>query len=132
MMETTLRITVMVIGILFTVASLYLLVKKKNSEHSTILWLGSSLIAFILSIDPHILNTVATWVGVDYPPALLFLVSIMILLVIVLYQSIQISALNSKVKELGQAMALTHYQSPANLRETPVAAHHFEPQRVVE
>ena len=117
-MNLTLRLTVLLIGAVFSFLSVYLLVKKRNSERNTVLWLLGSLLAFGLSADPGALDTLADWVGVSYPPALLFLVTIVILLFIVLNQSIQISALNAKVKEIGQEVALL----PSNRGGGPKAA----------
>jgi hypothetical protein len=60
----------------------------------------------VLSIRPKWLDVVADWAGVDYPPSLLFLCSFIVLLIVSLYQSMQISQLHAKMKELSQAVAL--------------------------
>lgn len=105
-MNLTLRLTVLVIGGAFSLLSIYLLVKKRNNERNTVLWLAGLLLTFGLSAYPSTLNRLSRWLGVDYPPSLLFLVAIIFLLFIVLNQSIQISTLNVMVKEIGQEMAL--------------------------
>ncbi|MBP1961787.1 DUF2304 domain-containing protein [Paenibacillus aceris] len=101
-----LRIIYLIVGGSFAGIVMYLLAKKKINERNTLLWLAGALSILIISAFPSLLNWTARKIGVDYPPALLFLFSALILLVIVLHQSIQISVLNEKVKQLAQHVAL--------------------------
>jgi hypothetical protein len=48
--------------------------------------------------------------GIAYPPSLLFLLSTLILLLFSLYQTIQITKLSNKVKDISQYLALLHTQ----------------------
>jgi Uncharacterized conserved protein (DUF2304). len=101
-----LRIVYLISGLGFSGIVVYLLAKKKLNERNTILWLTGALGILIIAAFPSLLNWTARKLGVDYPPALLFLFSALILLLIVLYQSIQISVLNSKLTQLVQYIAL--------------------------
>ena len=118
-MNDLLRLTVLVLGVLFTLLSIYLLVKKKVSERITLLWFLGSILILALASAPQMLNWAAHAVGVDYPPALLFLVSTLVLFALVLYQSIQISILSEKVKEQGQVLALNRYMTVLEAQEQP-------------
>lgn len=109
-----LRMFVFAVGFAFSFYIVSLLVRKKISERHTLIWLIFVIVVVSLSIDPYILDLLARRIGVDYPPTLLFLVSMLLLMLVVLYQSIQISTLNEKVKELGQNMALAPYLNTAS------------------
>ncbi|MFD0697134.1 DUF2304 domain-containing protein [Paenibacillus sp. GCM10027628] len=101
-----LRIVYLLVGGSFASIVMFLLAKKKINERNTLLWLSGAIGILLISAFPSLLNWTAKKIGVDYPPALLFLFSALILLIIVLHQSIQISVLNEKVKQLAQHVAL--------------------------
>jgi hypothetical protein len=105
-MGSILKIFILFCGLAFIGVVFYLLMKRKISERNSLFWLLGSIIIFILSAVPEALEIVARSVGVDYPPTLLFLLSILILLLIVLHQSIQISVLNDQLRELTQRVVL--------------------------
>lgn len=105
-MSDLLRITVMVIGLAFVMINFYFVVRRKISERTTIVWLLGTMSAFLVAAFPQVLNQLARIAGVDYPPALLFLVSILVLLTIVMHQSMQISVLEQKVREIARATAI--------------------------
>jgi hypothetical protein len=105
-MSSLLHLFVLLIGLIFCGSVLMLLVRKKISEKNMFVWLTSAVIILLLSVNPHLLDKLAGLVGVDYPPSLLFLLSLIVLLLLNLYQSIQISILNDKIKELSQYIAV--------------------------
>jgi hypothetical protein len=109
-MSSLLKIIIFLSGALFTFTVLALLVRRKINERNSLVWLTGAVLIMIISLYPALLDWIARQVGVDYPPSLLFLFSILVLLVIVLYQSIQISMLNEKVKELAQHISINHYE----------------------
>lgn len=108
-MGNGLKIVIFICGFLFTFTVIMLLVKNKISERNTIVWLTGCIVILVLSVNPDMFDALAVKVGVKYPPALLFLISTLILLFVVLYQSIQISTLSDKVRELAQYVAVLHY-----------------------
>ena len=105
-MDTTLRVTILSFGILFDLAVFFLLVTRRINERSSVPWIVGSLIIMIFSLIPAALELIAHALGVSYPPALLFLVAILIILLLLLYQSIQISILQNKCRELAQNLAI--------------------------
>jgi hypothetical protein len=115
-MSTLFKIIIFLMGLGIAGSVLMLLVNKKISERNTLAWYGGVVVILILSVNPLLLDKLATIVGVDYPPSLLFLITVLILLVQTLYQSIQISALNDKLKELSQFIALQHYHDKDEAR----------------
>ncbi|TVY07712.1 DUF2304 domain-containing protein [Paenibacillus cremeus] len=105
-MNSTLKLFILCCGIGFSCGVMYLLLKKKINERHSIIWLGGVTSILVITAFPEWFDKLAVSVGVSYPPALLFLLSILVLALVVLYQSMQISILNEKLKELVQYMAL--------------------------
>jgi hypothetical protein len=105
-MDDILQLFLMGCALVFCGIVIHLIIKHKISERSSVIWLGGSFIILLFAGEYHILDKVAKWLNIDYPPSLLFLLSSLILLLSNLYQSIQITKLDSKVKDLSQYLAL--------------------------
>ncbi len=105
-MSNLLQWFVLLISLSFTGVVLYMLVNKKINEKNTLVWLGSAVLILIFAVNPGLLTILADFFGVDYPPSLLFLFSVLVLLLLILYQSKQISTLHDKIKELTQYIAI--------------------------
>lgn len=105
-MDIFLRGIIFILGMIFTATVFYLLIRNMLNEKISLMWLLGSLSVFIISIFPSKLDELAYAVGIDYPPSLLFLLSILLLLFICLYHSVQISILNQQIKELTQYMSI--------------------------
>lgn len=75
-------------------------------EKYSVLWLASALAILTLSIKKEILDNAAVFLGVAYPPSLLFLVAFIFVLLIILHFSVVISVLHEKNKILAQELAL--------------------------
>ena len=114
-MGSTVKVVIFCCGLLFVGAVFYLLVKKRINERNSLFWLMGALVILMLSTMPEILEVLANMAGVDYPPTLLFLCSTLVILFITLYQSIQISILQERVRELTQLFAI--HQNMGMLRE---------------
>jgi hypothetical protein len=108
-MSEPLKLFVFACGLLFALAVVRLLLKKRISERNSIAWMGAALSTLSLSAFPQLVDKIAKWVNVSYPPTLVFLFSTLVLLLFVLYQSMQISMLNEKIKEIAQRIAISEY-----------------------
>ena len=108
-MGIELKITILTMAVVFAITVFYLLVRKKINERNSFLWLVGVLVIFSFSIVPGILEILSRFVGVDYPPTLLFLLSILVILFILLYQSIQICVLQYKCREITQQLAIIKF-----------------------
>lgn len=108
-MSEPLKYIVLLCGLLFAAAVVRLLIQQKISERNSIAWMGAAVAILAVSAFPQMVDRVASWVRVSYPPALVFLFSTLVLLLLVLYQSVQISELNEKLKELAQRLALSNH-----------------------
>lgn len=105
-MSTLLRIILLLCGISFTGIIFYLLVNRKITEKNSLVWLFSALSVLGITAFPQLLDRAAEIVGIDYPPSLIFLISALVLLFCILYYSMQISALEKKIRKLAQQIAI--------------------------
>lgn len=101
-------------GVLFSGLVIHLLLKRKINERNSAAWLLGAIAILVVSANPGWLDWAARKLGVAYPPTLLFLFSTLVLLIIVLRQSMQISVLNEKLRQLAQHVALQE----SEIRET--------------
>lgn len=75
-------------------------------EQYALLWLFSSFMLLMLSVWRDLIDRIADFAGIAYPPSLLFLISFVFLLLIVLHYSVIISKLSKENKALAQEIAL--------------------------
>jgi hypothetical protein len=102
------------IAIAAAVASFVLLVivfelirSRRLRERYALLWLLTGLVLLALSLWRGGLNTVAGWAGVEtYPPAVLFAVGALFVIVVLLHYSTVISKLADQNTILAQRLAL--------------------------
>ncbi|MCL6452417.1 MAG: DUF2304 domain-containing protein [Alicyclobacillus sp.] len=105
-MNLVLRCSVLVLALAFAIGNLYLLSRRRIGERTMLLWLVGLLFVIVIAAFPGILNGAANALGVSYPPALLYLLSILFLLTVIIYQSTQISRLEQRLREVGQSVAI--------------------------
>lgn len=75
-------------------------------EKYSVLWIAAALVIMALSIKKELLDAIAGFLGVAYPPSLLFLVAFIFILLINLHFSVVISILHEKNKALVQDLTL--------------------------
>ncbi|MBI5454765.1 MAG: DUF2304 domain-containing protein [Deltaproteobacteria bacterium] len=75
-------------------------------EKYSVLWLASAVVIMALSVKKELLDSIASWLGIAYPPSLLFLVAFIFVLLITLHFSVVISLLHEKNKAIAQELAL--------------------------
>ncbi|MDQ5819827.1 MAG: DUF2304 domain-containing protein [Actinomycetota bacterium] len=102
------------ISIAAAVASLLLLIvvfelirSRRLRERYALLWLLTGLVLLALSLWRSGLNTIAGWFGVTgYPPAVLFAVGSLFIILVLLHYSTVISRLSDQNTILAQRLAL--------------------------
>ena len=104
-------LTVSILGALASFALvlvvLELIRQRRLQERYAVLWLLTGLVLMALSAWRAGLNTIAGWFGVSgYPPAVLFAVGILFILVVLLHYSTVISRLTDQNTILAQRLAL--------------------------
>jgi hypothetical protein len=113
------------VSIAASIASLLLLLivfelirSRRLRERYAILWLLTGLVLLVLSAWRDALNTIAGWVGVTtYPPAVLFAVATIFILLVLLHYSTVLSRLSDQSTILAQRLALLEQQLEDARRE---------------
>jgi hypothetical protein len=106
---TSLRVSIAasVASILLILVVLELIRSRRLRERYALLWLATGIVLLVLSAWRDGLNTIAQWVGVTtYPPAVLFAVATLFILVVLLHYSTVISRLSDQNSILAQRLAL--------------------------
>ena len=80
--------------------------KNKFSIKESFYWFIASIIMLILAFFPKVLDNVAIYIGVNYPPSLLFVICVVFLLFINFRNSKRIAEQQEKIVELGQQIAI--------------------------
>ena len=93
------------VGLLLVV--LDLIRRRRLRERYALLWLATGVVLLVLAIWRSGLNTIAAWVGVTgYPPAVLFAVAVLFILLVLLDYSTVISRLSDQNTVLAQRIGL--------------------------
>ena len=80
---------------------------RRLRERYALLWLLTGVVLLVLSLWRDGLNTIAGWFGISgYPPAILFAVGILFILLVLLHYSTVISRLSDQSTILAQRLAL--------------------------
>jgi hypothetical protein len=106
--------TPLTVSVVAAIASIVLLVvifelirSRRLQERYALLWLATGVVLLALSLWRSGLNTIADWVGVEtYPPAVLFAIASLFILVVLLHYSTVISRLSDQNTILAQRLAL--------------------------
>jgi hypothetical protein len=72
------------------------------------LWISVGAAMVLLAAAPSILDTTATWLGIAYPPAVLFVLALGLLLLVVIHFSWELSRLEERTRTLAEELALLH------------------------
>jgi cell division protein FtsW (lipid II flippase) len=80
---------------------------RRLKERYALLWLITGIVLLVLSVWRGGLNTTASWLGVaTYPPAILFAVATLFIIVVLLHYSTVLSQLDDQNTLLAQRLAL--------------------------
>ena len=106
---TPLRVSIIgaVASVVLLVAVFELIRSRRLRERYALLWLLTGLVLVVLSAWRGGLNTIAGWLGVrGYPPAVLFAVGALFVIIVLLHYSTVISKLADQNTILAQRLAL--------------------------
>ena len=102
----TAQILGIVASLLTFVFVFWLLRRGSLQEKYAVLWLGVSGVALLLAIFPGILRAVTTALGVETPSNLLFFVTIVLLLLVSIQLSYELSRHEARIRRLAEEVAL--------------------------
>jgi hypothetical protein len=107
MTPLTISIAGAIASVLLVLVVLELIRKRHLKERYALLWLATGVVLLVLSTWREGLNTIAGWLGVTgYPPAVLFAVATLFVLLVLLDYSTVISKLADQNTILAQRLAL--------------------------
>jgi hypothetical protein len=90
--------------ILFVVVEL--IRRNHLKERYSLIWLAIALVLMVFSVWRHLLDVVARFFGIYYPPSFLFLIAILFLIILLLHFSTIVSSLSEQNRRLAQEMAI--------------------------
>lgn len=99
-------LTIFIIGALLSISILYLVRKGKLHGPYATWWLMVAVIAIVLSSFPKIIDWVALHVGITYPPTLLLVLAISLILIRMLTMDLALSRKEQKIRRLTQRLAM--------------------------
>jgi hypothetical protein len=109
-------------SILLLLVVFELIRSRRLRERYALLWLLTGVVLLVLSLWRSGLNTIAGWFGISgYPPAILFAVGILFILLVLLHYSTVISRLSDQSTILAQRLALLEerLEDPGNRERVP-------------
>lgn len=96
-----------IVSLLLVLVVFELIRSRRLRERYALLWLVTGVVLVVLSAWRSGLNTIAGWLGVrGYPPAVLFAVGLLFVILVLLHYSTVISRLSDQNVVLAQRLAL--------------------------
>ncbi len=105
-MQLRLQILVLLASIGLILLVLELIRRGRLREEYSLIWLLGGVIIFIMALFRGSLQLLAGLVQIEYGPSLIFMVGIVLLAVIQLFQTVTISRLTSHNRDLAQKLAI--------------------------
>jgi len=90
----------------FILLTLELVRQKRLMERYALLWLAVAIVLLALAAWRGLLSTISFAIGVHYPPALLFAVTIGLALLLLLHSTVSLSSLKDQNKILAQRVGI--------------------------
>ncbi|OUD16248.1 DUF2304 domain-containing protein [Thioflexithrix psekupsensis] len=104
------HLTSSILGIFLAITILWLIRRDHLHSRHAVWWLIVVMAVTFLGFFPNLINPIAQIFGVSYPPSLLFLFSISLILVKLLLIDIHHSNLERKCRRLTQKLAILETQ----------------------
>lgn len=106
----TIQITTSLLGLGLAALILVLLRRDHLYVHHGLFWLVVAMVAALFGLWPRLLDVLAAWAGISYPPAALFLLAAIVLFVKALYSDMTHTRLERDLRRLNQRIAMLEVQ----------------------
>ena len=100
------NLTILIIGALLSISILYLVRKGKMHGPYATWWLLVAICAIVLAIFPSWVDWVALKLGVTYPPTLIVVLAISMILIRMLTMDMALTQKERKIRRLTQKIAI--------------------------
>ena len=118
------HLTVLVMGLGLAIAILYLVRRDHIYIRQGIFWILVAFFSFALAVWPYIIDSLGELFGVAYPPTLVLLVAIIVLVVKALLGDIALTQVRRDVRRLNQRIAILEAdQVSTTSKARPTDAH---------
>lgn len=104
------RVFYLVVGLSFMLFVFQQVKKNELSEKESFFWIFGSIVIFILSVFPNVVKFLSEILNIEYPPSLLFLISIIFILLLIFRLTRHVSLLKEQNKELAQLVCILQKQ----------------------
>lgn len=106
------HITVLVLGFGLAGAILYLVRRDHLYIRQGLFWIFAAVVSLAFAIWPFLIDSLGALLGIAYPPTLLFLAAILVLVVKALFADIAVTKLRRDLRRLNQRIALLEAEHP--------------------
>jgi hypothetical protein len=110
------HLTVLVIGVLLAAGILYLVRRDHIYIRQGMFWITVAVVTLAFAFWPTLIDVVGGALGIAYPPTLLLLAAIIVLVLKALYADIALTKVHRDLRRLNQRMALLEAEHPADER----------------
>jgi len=126
------HLTVLIIGIGLAISILYLVRRDHLYIRQGVFWILIAAGSLLLGSWPQLVDRAGDVLGVAYPPTLLFLAAIVVLVIRALFGDIAITKLRRDLRRLNQRIALLETEQAPRGRDEIGSAHLDDAQRAVD
>ncbi|USB32954.1 DUF2304 domain-containing protein [Paenibacillus sp. YPG26] len=95
-----------ILSFLFLAIVLELVRHQKLKEQYSLLWILFGVLLFIISLNVRFIETIASWLGVKYAPAMLFLFGLLFCFAFILHLTLVVTKLSNQVLRLTQELTI--------------------------
>lgn len=99
-------------ALLVLVVIVEMLRRRAIKERQAVWWFFAGVVALIFAVFPPLTHTLANLTGVELPINLVFFVAIVLLVLVSLQSSVQITRLERKVERLAEEVAIARARQP--------------------
>lgn len=100
------QVLIVLLSLLLLAVVLSMVRRGRIREQYSLLWIGACLLLALTAIFIRFVDRLSTVVGIFYPPAFLFLIAILLLVVLQVHFSVVISSLREQNKTLAQELGI--------------------------
>src|SRR5690242_10288085 len=118
----TYHLTVVLMGIGLAIGILYLVRRDHIYIRQGVFWIAIAFFSLVFALWPVLIDKVGSLLGIAYPPTLLFLGAIILLILKALLGDIALTKLQRDLRRLNQRIALLEAELPAQDESVMVEA----------
>ncbi|MDQ6920005.1 MAG: DUF2304 domain-containing protein [Actinomycetota bacterium] len=105
-MTLRIRLIVAIIALLCLLLVALQVRRREMRAKYLVLWTSLCLLAMLLVLFPAVVDSVSLWLGIYYPPAAVLLVAVIVLFLIIVHLSRDVSRLEERSRTLAEELAL--------------------------